>query len=225
MAKTFGGTTRETLAETAYVCANGHASKFGDKLPAAGRDLLRLDRLWEYGWDDEAGCVPPDVVTDSAIRLGRESLSPDRTIVHYMQPHAPYRSLDPVDRQSAAERDQVRATVWDLLQIGELSREEVWEAYRDNLRWVLDDGVKPLLQNFDADRVVLTSDHGEMFGRRGLYGHFRHVPTTELRTVPWATTSATDLHPRDPKPVDKRSRLIPDDGETENRLRSLGYRE
>jgi hypothetical protein len=38
----------------------------------------------------------------------------------------------------------------------------VWEAYLDNLRYVLDN-IEELLQNVDG-KVVISADHGELFG-------------------------------------------------------------
>ncbi|KPN30681.1 hypothetical protein SY89_01417 [Halolamina pelagica] len=138
-----------------------------------------------------------------------------------MQPHIPYRSLDVGDRADADERGAAQRSVWDLLQMGDLSRADAWDAYRDNLRWVLDDGVAPLLENIDADRVVLSSDHGEAFGEWNLYGHYRHVPAAALREVPWIVTSATDSGQLEPE-VEPEEIHLTDDTINE-RLTALGY--
>jgi hypothetical protein len=219
--KTFRTDRREELSETAYVCANGFSKEFGDAFRARPEDFGLLDEVWRYGWDDRKGICPPATVTDRAVAVARET-NFERLIVHYMQPHAPYRSLDVVGRSTEADDDGNRRSVWDLLQMGDLSPGDAWEAYRDNLRWVLDDGVTPLLRNVDADRVVISSDHGEAFGEWGFYGHYRHVPVDALRVVPWVETTAEDHRTLDPtvepKSVDLTTETV------DERLAALGYR-
>lgn len=218
--RTFANANPEVVADTAYVCANNFSQEFGNAFNPGPESFGLLDEVWRYGWDDDLGVVPPETVTDRAVSIGRESEF-DRMIVHYMQPHVPYRSLDVGDRAEADERGEAEKSVWDLLQMGEMDREEALDAYRDNLRWVLDDGVAPLLQNLDAETVVLSSDHGEAFGEWGLYGHYRHVPAPALREVPWVVTSATDEWTLDPKVEHEDVELK--QATLEDRLTALGY--
>ena len=218
--KTFVDDYRAELAETAYVCANGFSKEFGDAFPADPEWFGLLDEVWRYGWDDDRGICPPSTVTDRAVAVSRE-YDFDRLIVHYMQPHAPYRSLDAVGRASEEDRDGNRRSVWDLLQMGDLDRATAWDAYRDNLRWVLDEGVSPLLSNVDADRVVISSDHGEAFGEWGFYGHYRHVPVDALRVVPWVETTATDEGTLTPSVEPEQVELTTDT--VDERLAALGY--
>jgi hypothetical protein len=221
MERTFTDEYADELAETAYVCANGFSKEFGRAFDFRPEGFGLLDEVWRYGWDDDRGICPPETVADRAIDVHRNT-DFDRTIVHFMQPHAPYRSLDAVGRSSAEEREGHRRSVWDLLQMGDLSREAAWEAYRDNLRWVLDDGVDRILENVDAENVVITSDHGEAFGEWGFYGHFRHVAVDALRQVPWVETTAEDTGTYEPtvepEDVDLATSVVND------RLRALGYR-
>ena len=219
--RTFVGTDPVTVADTAYVCANNFSQEFGDAFEPDPEAFGLLDEVWRYGWDDDLGVVPPETVTDRAVSVGRES-DFDRLIVHYMQPHVPYRSLDVGDRADASERGEAKKSVWDLLQMSEMDRKEAWDAYRDNLRWVLDDGVAPLLENLDAETVVLSSDHGEAFGEWGLYGHYRHVPAPALREVPWVKTSATDERTLEPEVEPEEIEL--EQSTLEDRLTVLGYR-
>jgi hypothetical protein len=219
--RTFVGADPAAVADTAYVCANNFSQEFGDAFEPDPKAFGLLDEVWRYGWDDDLGVVPPKTVTDRAVSVGRES-DFDRLIVHYMQPHVPYRSLSVGDRADADERGQAKKSVWDLLQMGEMDRKEAWDAYRDNLRWVLDDGVAPLLENLDAETVVLSSDHGEAFGEWGLYGHYRHVPAPVLREVPWVEISAIDERTLEPEVVPEEIEL--EQSTLEDRLTALGYR-
>jgi hypothetical protein len=49
-----------------------------------------------------------------------------------------------------------------------------------------------LLENVDAERVVITADHGEGFGEYGVYEHPVGCPAPTIKRVPWATTTAAD---------------------------------
>ncbi|QRY24858.1 hypothetical protein [Halobacterium sp. BOL4-2] len=158
------------------------------------------------------------LVTDLAIKHGRES-DPDRLIVHYIQPHYPYYSAI-----ESGERDEL--TDWEVfpfgqLRFGEVSKATVWDRYMAELRSGLN-AIDVLLENYDADRVVITADHGEAFGERYLgvrgYKHRVGMLHPRVRRVPWATTSATDTGERVPD-IDVES-----SGQNrEEMLKSLGY--
>ncbi|MFW5949621.1 MAG: hypothetical protein ACOCSD_08495 [Halolamina sp.] len=48
--------------------------------------------VWKSGWDEELGTVPPEGIHD-AYRANRDAVErTERTVLHYMQPHAPYLS-------------------------------------------------------------------------------------------------------------------------------------
>ncbi|WP_306060655.1 hypothetical protein [Natronococcus wangiae] len=48
--------------------------------------------VWKSGWNDELGTVPPEALAKS-FRTHRDAARrADRTVLHYMQPHAPYLS-------------------------------------------------------------------------------------------------------------------------------------
>lgn len=215
MEKTFGERFRSEMAETAYVCG----SPFSEQLLEAS-DFDVLDETWLDGWDAELGTLPPRPVTDRGIQIARES-DPERLILHYLQPHHPFiphPDLDP--GQSIDEfNEEPWRDIWARLRHGEVSRETVWDAYRDNLRHVLDD-VAILLENVDADRVVITSDHGNAFGEWGVYGHPMHVPLSCLRVVPWVETTATDHETHEPA-----EHATEVDAKVSERLQQLGYHE
>lgn len=111
-------------------------------------------------------------------------------------------------------------TLGELYEAG-YSRDELWEASVENLRYVLDD-VELLLSNFDADRVVISSDHGQAFGENGHWEHPCFTYIDVLQTVPWCTTTATDscgYEPRyDPSEETEENRTV------EEKLAALGYR-
>ncbi|WP_049928581.1 hypothetical protein [Halopiger goleimassiliensis] len=57
---------------------------------AASDHISEVFDVWKTGWDDELGTVPPESLAE-AFREHREAAErADRTVLHYMQPHAPY---------------------------------------------------------------------------------------------------------------------------------------
>jgi len=215
MAKTFCETYADEIARTAYVTAN----VFSDE-ELSKDDFEELDEVWRYGWDEEAGVVPPRPVTDRAISIAREH-SPDRLIVHYMQPHHPFIGDETV-RAAGVDADpfgkQGGETVVDALRKGQISRSEFWRCYRSNLEFVLED-VALLLSNLDAARVVLTADHGDALGEWGIYDHPAGCLHPAVAEVPWIETSATDTGDYEPDLRRDNGR----EASVTDRLRSLGY--
>ena len=213
MAKTFTDEYADEVAETAYVTSN----VFSERMLDADR-FGTLEEVWRDGWDGEADTVLPRTMTDRAIRIARED-APDRLIVHYVQPHHPFVGLEAgfdADPFGPALSD----TVVDALRKGKIDRETFWDAYRDNLRLALDD-VELLLDNVDADRVAITADHGDALGEWGIYDHPVGCLHPAVRTVPWATTTATDRGTYEPDV--ERAEDDPDDSDVEDRLQALGY--
>lgn len=223
VAKTFTEKYQDEVANTTYVSSNLNAKKVLEekKLPESRRrdeipfsfpsysflhvdDFDHLDPVWEYTEHGAGGGFPPNVVTDRAIQLARERPR-GRLIVHYMQPHSPYIATD--------------EPIKDLNVAGELNRETLWEAYLDNLRYVLDE-VDTLLNNVDAENTVITADHGEALWENGIFGHNLTNPMPEVKHVPWAETQAIDTNSYEPK---KRHRTELTDEEVEQRLADLGY--
>jgi len=211
------------LAETAYVTGNPFSRDLD------GSAFAHFDEVWRYGWDDELGGMPPRPITDRAVAAGREH-DFDRLIVHYMQPHVPFRSMedsavdwgDPETGFGRLRGERAgRTSVWNRLREGRIDRETVWAAYRDNLEWVLDN-VAVLLANVDADRVVVTADHGNGLGEWWCYGHPDHVPVPAIRRVPWLETTAEDTGEHEPTTERGPDGLA--DETVDSRLDALGYK-
>jgi len=56
----------------------------------AEEHLAEVIDVWQEGWDDDLGTVPPDSLTE-AFHAHRDAVERrERTVLHYMQPHAPY---------------------------------------------------------------------------------------------------------------------------------------
>lgn len=214
MDRNFTDEFAEEMQATTHVTGNPYSKGFLD--PALFRVL---DEVWEYGWDDDIGTVPGRTMTDRAIDASRTH-DHDRLIVHYMQPHFP--SIpDPLDSPMELERfGRNWNSVWDRLRDGDIDRDTVWDSYRENLRYVLDD-VELLLENTDGERVIITADHGNAFGEWGLYGHPPYSPIAALREVPWVETTSSDTETYEPT-VEREDQAVAED-EVQARLESLGY--
>ncbi|CAJ53640.1 sulfatase-like hydrolase/transferase [Haloquadratum walsbyi] len=181
----------------------------------SARAVIRDSRNNNSDFDREI--FLPDLVTNQAITTGRDD-QPERMIVHYMQPHAPFIS-------SALERgylkEHEKSPYSYLKEDGDF--DTIWEAYLNNLRFVLDE-IGRLLDNIDADSVVITADHGELFGEWNLYSHTYGVPHLNLCSVPWVETSAVDTGWSYPKGEISQYEIIPDEeANVEDRLNALRY--
>ena len=282
MDTTFGPAHHEEMARTAYVTGNPFSAQSaehvlvtsGETLPLDSGDWGLLYEAWREEWvDGEVSTIPPAPLTDAAVAVWnrRDELGVDRVLVHYMQPHAPFRSrpewflgtadieswgqvrgsggeggadsegqagettaltdlsaeeLAELERLSEAETDGVKDP-WTRLRDGELPRAEFWAAYRDNLRWVLDD-VSRLVEGTTA-RVALTSDHGNAAGEWGVWSHPPGVPVPALRKVPWVSRQGTgERNPDPPLPevvsAGAGSTATTGDSGVAERLADLGYR-
>jgi hypothetical protein len=180
--------------------------------PIRREDLAYYEHVSSDGtkFDDT---VPPWKVTDRLIAVGREEKY-SRVLAHYFQPHRPFltRTEEPM-----VENDLRYDYPYDMYERGELTYDELWDAYLDNLRAVLD-CVGVLLENFDAERVIMTADHGQLIGELGITGHPGGVPLPQVKRVPWVELSASDEGTYTP-----RAEYSEDTDGIEDRLRNLGY--
>ncbi|OAQ54704.1 hypothetical protein HTG_03845 [Natrinema mahii] len=244
IAKTFVDKYEEAIRETAYLTTNVFTEPILDTAsPDAGSladksftyDLLdristvdvetlgKCEYLFEYEPVGESGPLghteggtPPRYVTDRGIDVARNE-NFDRLILHYLQPHPPYmsRALEEDRPLYKHERDW-----WGYM--GDTGdRGTIWETYLDELRFVLDE-VEIVLENVDADQVVISSDHGEAFGEFWEFGHKTGSMHPKVRNVPWVETSATDTGSYTPE---FEAPAIEDaDNDLAEQLEALGYK-
>lgn len=214
--KTFVPRYAEEMARTAHITGNPFSGSYLN-----ADDFAALDEMWRHAWDDNLGTVHPEPITETAIHRWRTG-DYGRMVVHYMQPHFP--SIPRPEYRSGIDLDRVGegwSSVWDRLRAGEVEREEVWDAYRANLEHVLD-SVELLVTSLDADRVVVTADHGNSFGSWGLYGH-PAAPIDAIRRVPWCELPARDVSGVEVEPPLWMARDREIDDDVEGKLRDLGY--
>jgi hypothetical protein len=189
--KAFKNSRHNILSETHYITANGWAETELDK-----NQFGSIKHVWKWAHDPELGTVPPEPVTNQAILTYREQ-NPNRLIVHYMQPHAPfihasgkYQSTNELPGEGNSQN------VWRGVQQRDLDADEVWADYGKNLLTVLDD-VETIIKNVTGS-VVVTADHGNAIGEWGIYGHPGYVPAPTLKRVPWAITKGEGYRTYEP---------------------------
>ena len=231
IAQTFSNKYKTEISKTTYITGNAFTKRIFEmrsfppamiNVPFTWTDwdivdksqLNQLIEPWKQHRDDQHKGLPPQVLTDYAIDIGR-SRKPDRLLLHYMQPHGPYMHGSVIEDRDPTE---IEIEAWKSLRDGKASFETVWELYLDNLRLVLDD-VEELLENIDAETVVITADHGEAFGEFGAHGHPEGFPHQVVKKVPWVVTSATDMQTREPQ----IERDTGPETDVEEYLRNLGY--
>lgn len=210
----------------------------------AKKHFYKVIDLWDWGWDHKIGTVRPEKVNEIALK--EYQLHPDkRLIIHYMQPHAPYLSLEKLymklrrgdkrgkERGIVFQRNLIPSSVrrilaeicikgfgtefvWRLNKIFHfrkihplhmemawrmVGREGIIKAYADNLRIVLK-YVQKLVETLNG-KIIITSDHGEMLGEDGFYGHGYPLPRhPKLVEVPWfVINKGQNIH------NDERSRI------------------
>lgn len=234
IANTFTRDYLDKIQRTAHITVNAHAHKILVERKSLGEyrdfkftpsvwntvytdDFQHFEGVWEYVSDNPRDRYHPKNVTDRAIAIYRQQ-EPDYMIVHYNQPHEPYLRRE-------FENPDVDLQPWEenpfeyLEQGGDFSK--VWRSYIDELRFALDH-IEVLLENVDAETVVISADHGEAFGELGiLYAHPIGVPHPVLRRVPWVETSASDQKTYEPQIKETKTENV----DIEEQLRFLGYRE
>lgn len=215
--KNFGGDHFDTV----YVTASPQVARFSG-------DFAHLEHVWKDHWSDEHDTVLPENVTDKALEI--ENKYPDkRLVIHYMQPHFPFINSK-IDQGSYKGELGGRElpSIWERLHAGEVSEEDVRNDYRRNLEIALPELER--LVNGLKGKTVVTSDHGNLFGKKvswlpfKVHGHPPGIKSAELTKVPWIEL-----------PFDERKNIVSgkEPGETEKnideeeikeKLGELGYR-
>ena len=212
---TFEKVDGEILDSTALITGNPYAEKHVPK-----KSICLFEDFFRKGWHDDLDLIPAHILTDAAVETGRTSEF-DRYIVHYMQPHTPFFETGDERRRDITRLGEMDHcwNWWYAVMRGEVSSDGLEKLYCSNLEYVCSE-VDKLLNNFDAEDVVITSDHTNLVGTNGMYGHPGYVPLEKLRRVPWIKRTAEDHGTLNP---DLKSIDTPTTDRVE-RLRALGYR-
>lgn len=221
MKKNFTGKYSEQIKNTAMITGNPYSDENLDE-----EDFQILEEVWEHAYNPETETVMPRPITDSAIEIQR-SEKPEKMVIHYMQPHFPFIGTNLSEGFSKNDfGEEMRKDVWDELMLDNVDRDQVWEGYKKNLRKVLEE-VEILKDNINAEKLVVTADHGNGLGRplskeRFVYGHRGKIYTDTLRKVPWIEIEARDKKGYTPEGVDKEEHREKEEI-VKDALKDLGY--
>lgn len=215
--ETFRPEYRREMKQTGLVAWNPYTG-FPDM--DYSREFSAFNPVHEYGWDDDYGAIPPEVVTDAGMEMHGQT---EKLILWYQQPHTPFRTLldavETLNEEKIGNEDNNRLTVWNLIRSGEVTRNEALLACAENLRWALND-IERFLAELDSETTVrVTADHGELFGEHGRYGHPKQDYYEEQLQVPLAAVDQDRVgesvtYGRGVEPTD----------DVEERLAVLGYK-
>jgi len=136
--------------------------------------------------------APASLVTKRALswleRLGeKEPDAPFFLYLHYMEPHTPYRCPNSAPRDCAARaadiNERLHAEDWEF-DAGE--HESIVRLYDGEVA-KMDEALGHLVSGLDAAPgrdetwLVVTADHGEQLGERGVYLHGKSLDQREIR--------------------------------------------
>jgi hypothetical protein len=174
-------------SDVVYVTANPHfhESQFTDLTDKKPEDVFHtVFHSYEDKWDEEEATVMPRALMEDFKTA--KKLFPDKKIIaHFMQPHYPFVNSDIKVKgiNPELDHDKEGLSAWDLAEKGEYSRDEIWKEYRENLEFVLDEILEDL-KDLEG-KTIITSDHGNLVGEKGFYGHPYKVHAKPLIKVPW----------------------------------------
>lgn len=157
-----------------YITSNPHIGNEGISEYNAGEHFKHIVNVWDFGWDGDVDTVRPPTVVDETIKRADKN----KIIAHFMQPHFPHIGEKPLHQRDNRINISVAGP--------EIGPERVRRSYIENARLVLEKGVKPLIEYFTIFHnrpIVITSDHGELLGEGGEYGHNKR--RKNVLEVPW----------------------------------------
>ncbi len=216
--------------DTVYITSNPFTTKIESGVFHAIIDLF------DDSWDEEILTVRPESVV-SATTKAHKKYPNKRLISHFMQPHYPF--IGSLGQQiesggvtghttrAVGNTDENSSSIWSQLDSGTCSvdRQTVWDAYVENFKLV-EEHVEALIKELDG-KTVVTSDHGNLFGRRlwpiplQKYGHPPGLRFPELIEVPWHEPPFNERREVCSDPPEEAASVS--DETVEDRLKHLGY--
>jgi len=176
----------------------------------ANKHFLKIIDVWKFGWVEKYNTIHPKYINMAYL----SNKDDKKTIIHYMQPHYPYINykgvLETRYKVELMNKGYFKFIVENIFQerfrllilqkflklfkrryqLSQLQRvyievgmDKLQYYYEDNLRIVLK-YVSELIEELEG-KTIITADHGDAFGEKGIWGHppETHIPV--LIEVPW----------------------------------------
>ncbi|MCK5603575.1 hypothetical protein KAR91_16945 [Candidatus Pacearchaeota archaeon] len=179
------------MKDVIYISANPYGSYLYLSKNLGHIPFYKIYELWKYDWNDSLGTVLPSKVNE-AVKNSIKKHPDKRLLIHYLQPHFPFignknlvlGGMKDIRNDILYNKTWDGNTIWTMFRLGKIDRNTIVNAYIRNLLLVLH-YVKDLLPYLQG-KVCITSDHGNVFGKFGLfYNHNSGLPLPELIEVPW----------------------------------------
>ena len=138
--------------------------------------FYKIQPLWDYRYDDELETIPPNNFKEPFYVT--KQLNPDKRIILWlMQPHRPFINGDTSwsDYHRLKDEKGQDATQKTI--------DKSIHGYINNLNIALLT-IKSLLPKMKG-KVIITADHGNLFGEYGIFLHPRMIYVPELVEVPY----------------------------------------
>lgn len=212
-------TFTDTYPDTVYVTGNPQVQ--ANDIQGRFHDCVSV---WESNWDEQLNTVHPKNMADETLAAA-DHFDNKRLISHWIQPHYPFigRTGSEIEQRTLTgdgtrQESTDTPTVWEKLEQGNLDKTTVWRAYKENLEIALPELYRTI-KALDG-RTIVTSDHGNVFGRYNLYGHPGAKFIEELVKVPWLIVGGDrrEIH------AEETSGYRVTDKKVKSRLEHLGYK-
>lgn len=165
-------------ANPAFSGGQGYLTKWFKELKTYDpkEHFRRIIRWQDIGFDYGRGTVEPKTVNRSVL-----ANPDDKMFIHYLQPHVPLIGDPPLPWTKGGKLVEKTKS---KLASGEVTLDELKEAYRGNMR-VAFEGAVELAEKLDGE-IYITSDHGDALGEQGYFYHGRGYPELDcICYVPW----------------------------------------
>ncbi len=195
----------------------------------------RILDVWNNCWDYHLNTVHPSKMNEASLYALKE-YPKKRLIIHYMQPHTPYilararwmdrKSLFIIHRLAALLGWEKSLEIMRTFGLRSHVIKLLRRLYEENLRLALEHVTN--LVDYIEGKIIITSDHGELLGENGSYGHAPQCSETrhkKLIEIPWLEIQRDKALKDLPENLSyDETYLLPNEEELiKKRLRALGY--
>ena len=166
--------------DAVYISANGFIIDRNVNIPKyikynGSKHFKKVIPTFITGWDSYYNTVLPKYVYYDTIN----NLY-DRIIIHFIQPHAPYRSF------KFLKMNEKHLT--NIYRENHSILSNIINAYISNLKWAMG-YIKKLVDIIKIRPIIVTADHGELLGEDNMIDHPCKYKHEKLNNIPYLIIS------------------------------------